>query len=105
MRRQIMFNKLKQKIHNLRPSVRKERIRLEAKREILSVISNELGLDVDGDIFVGTRAPIQCATFYMDELSGTLKVTKTHQTVRHESNADVINEDDRFRQIENHESM
>lgn len=100
-----MFNKLKQKIHNLRPSVKKERIRLEAKREILSVISNELGLDVDGDIFVGTRAPIRCATFYMDELSGTLKVTKTHQIVRHESNADVINEDDRSRQIENHESM
>lgn len=60
MRRQMIFNKLKQKIHNLRPSVRKERIRLEAKQEILSVISNELGLDVDGDFCCCKSSGLSC---------------------------------------------
>ena len=100
-----MFDKLKQIIHNLRPSVRKERIRLEAKQEILSVISITLGLDADGDVFVATKGPIQLAIFYVDVLSGILKVTKTHQIVGYKSNANTVSEDDRSRQIENYESI
>lgn len=98
MRRQMIFNKLKQKIHNLRPSVRKERIRLEAKQEILSVISNELGLDVDGDIFVAARAPAYHATFYVDELSGIISVVKPHPC---KPDSDVINGNEKSRKIEN----
>lgn len=52
-----MFDKLRRKIHNLRPSAREEKIKLKAKQEILATISN------------------------------------------------TVNEDDRYRKIENYESM
>lgn len=102
MRRQMMFNKLKQKIHSLCSNDKEERIRLEARQEILSVITNELGLDADGDIFTGVRSSSRYATFYVDEKKGKIKVLKPHQ---YKPNTDVVNKNDRSRMIENYESM
>lgn len=99
MRRQMMFNKLKQKIHSLHLNDKEERIRLEAKQEILSVITNELGLDADGDIFTGVRSSSRYATFYVDALNGIFEAIKPHQY-----NSDIVG-DDRSRMIENYESM
>lgn len=97
-----MFDKLKRKIHNLRPSVREERIRLKAKQEIFAIISNELGLDADGDTFVGASNLGQYAMFYVDELNGIFKVIRKYQV---KPNTGTVNEDDKSRKIENYESM